>query len=181
MHTCIPQGPDTRAHTARICPTGPRHQTTETGQCDSQAQPERRLSRPSFSWPSWEGPAASGKVFQPAWDSFSTLLMSKKKGVSHSPPWSSTDPHENSTKGWERRSSRKSVCMRPWAWCSFDSPSGLFLVPCAGHLPHLAGWLALWKGSQVWAHSLLPERLSGPSRFYSPQIQRHSSVGWRQL
>ena len=43
--------------------------------------------------------------------------------------------------------------MRPWAWCSFDLPSGLLLVPCTGHLPHLAGWLALWEGSQVCAHS----------------------------
>lgn len=78
-------------------------------------------------------------------------------------------------------SGRKSVSMRSWARCSFDSPSGFLLVLGTGWFPHLAGWLALWEGSRMWVHSLFPEGHSGPSRFYSPQIQRYSGTGWRWL
>lgn len=41
--------------------------------------------------------------------------------------------------------------------CSFESPSGFFPVPGTSQSSHLLEWLALRKGSQMWAH-FFPQR-----------------------
>lgn len=115
------------------------------------------------------------KGFPPAWDPFSSLLISKSNWVSdQAHPWSSVILMKTHQQLPE-------ICFHEALGLVFiDSAFGFSLAPGTGLCSVWgAGWLsgkALKSG-----HTPSQRHTQVQAGFISPQTQRHSGVGWRQL